>query len=582
MKPAYLRERFFLACIALLAVSLQLACSTTTPTEDIRSTELPETELPFPSSTPEPTFKPIIGEQTLIPVVQTPLPVQDRTLTPSSTPAPSETPIPTETLTPMPTSTAPIIWGAGNQPPITIDRYKGQWLSVQQMMVGNFLDQPASGSVSLLSGPRFALETVATGSNRVLGSEFTSGPSGRWILFGSVAEEDYVHEWNENSTLTRLNSQDRRLQVLLPDLGSLRWVSFPGWMDGNTTAMSDYAGGGFYNHTIVDVANNTLISRAQVHGPAWRPNSAYFPMAEEYGGPYQLFVLARSTQSDPFDSLLGPNIYTRGFPSEYIAPDMNTIFKGWLSDTNLMLVQAFIYNRNTSSITYSQLMLWGVDTQNILVIVQAAIDGKFSPDGKQLAYITMGAAPLTPDGQPSFDLGPQVHSTYQAYIQLMDVNTRKVSLSLPVITLFDRSMPYTLDIYATPVDFSPDSRYLAFLTPGLLLIDQTGKLIVLPVSQESAPYLSVLDLSTFQPLLSTPLGTTKDFYFSPTSDRLVFFGKDSNWYILRLATSQVLPMTVNGGERLQWNGWSYDGFYYSLYEPMEDRLGRTYIFGRNP
>ena len=582
MKPAPVGVQIYLACFTLFAVFLLSACSKISPTQDIQPTELPTTETHILPTITVPTLAPIIGQQQPTFVVNTPLPVQERTLTPSLTPSPPDTPVPTETLFPTPTPTIPILWGAGIPSPNIINNFKGHWLALQQTMVGNFMDPFGSGSVSLSPGPRFVLETATIGSNPVFGNEFTASPNGRWILFGSVSIEDYDHDGNDISTPTRLSLQDRRLQAFLPELGSTRWISFPGWMDGNTTAISDYAGGGFYNHSIVDIANNALVSRVQVHGPGWRPNQAYFPMAEEYGGPYRLLVLARSAQSDPFDTLLGINAFTRGFPGEYIAPDMNTVFKDWLADTNRMLVQAFIFNRNTSRITHSQLMLWGVDSGIVQVIVHAAIDGKFSPDGRQLAFVTVGAAPLTPDGQPSFDLGPQVPQASQFFLQLMDINTRKVSLSLPVLTTLNRSTAYTLDIYDTPVVFSPDSRYLAFLTPGLLLTDQVGKLVVLPVSQESAPYLSVLDLDSFQPLLSTPLRTDKDFYFSPAGDRLAFLGKEGNWYILKLATSQVLPLTLGGGERLRWGGWSFDGFYFSFSEPVEGTLGRTYVLGSIP
>ena len=581
MKSVPVCRRIYPACITLFALFLLNACTKSSPTPDIRSTEIPA-ETPILSPTTIAALVPIFGEEQQTIVVRTPLPAQDRTLTPSLTPNPSETPVPTATTMPTLTPTASILWGAGIPSPAVIEHYKGHWLSLQQVMVGNFVDPANPGSVSLSPGPRFLPEADTTSSNGVLGTEFTTSPNGRWILFGSVAVDDYVHDLNEISTLSRLNPVDGRLQRLLTDLGSLRWISFPGWLDGNTAALSDYAGGGFYNYSIVDVANNALISRVQVHGPAWRPNPAYLPMAEEYGGPYRLFVLARTPQSDPFDTLLGPNVYTRGFPGEYIAPDMNTIFKGWLADTNRMLVQAFIFNRNASTTTSSQLMLWSVDVGTVQVVVQAAIDGKFSPDGRQLAFVTIGPAPLAPDGQPSFDPGPQVPQNNRSYLQLMDVNTREVLCSLPVTTTLDRTMAYTIDIFDTPLVFSPNSRYLAFLTPGLLLTDQTGELVVLPVSQESTPYLSVMDLSSFQPLLSTPLGKGKEFYFSPTNDRLAFLGQEGNWYLLRLATGQVMPVTVGGGERLSWNGWSYDGVYLSFYEHIEARLGKTYIFGLVP
>jgi hypothetical protein len=569
--------------IVLLSIACLLdACSSITPTQVVEITVLPVADTPVLSPTVVQNLNPIFGEPRPTQFESTPLPVQAPTLLPSLTPTLADTPTPTEPAPPTPTPTDPITWAAGVPSPLVIDYYKGEWLALQQGMVGSYFDVADSGSISVSLAPRFAPEAVSNGSNSYLGNQFLASPNGRWGLVGAVEQEEFDPEGNEVSTLARLNLQESRLLPLLPELGYLRWVNYLGWLDGNTAAISDYAGGGFYNYSIVDVANNVLISRVQLHGPAWVPNLAYLPMAEEYGGPYRLLVLARSIQNNAYDTLLGPNLFMQGFPSNYIAPDMNTIYKGWLPGTNRMLVQAFLFNRNTSTTTHSELMLWSVDTGIVQIVVQGAVDGKFSPDGMQLAFVTFGAAALTDEGLPSFDLGPQIVQTSQPYLQLMDVNTRKVTLSLPVVVTIDRSIPYTLNIYDTPIDFSSDSHYLAFLTPGMLLTDPTGKLVVLPISQESAPYLSVLDLSSFQPLLSTPVRTGKDFYFSPGSDKLAFMGKEGNWYVLKMATSQVSSLTAGQGDRLQWNGWSFDGVYISFYEPLEGRLGRTFIFSPVP
>jgi hypothetical protein len=573
---------FYIASVVVLVVCLLNACSSSSPTQIIVPTELPRIIEPSLSPTTGDALVPVDVVQQSTRVVQTPLLTPTRPQMPSSTPVPSETSTPTEMPTPTSTPLPPIVWGAGIPQPYIIDQYEGHWFLSGHKMIGNNFGPPDFGTVSLVAAPTFALETVQAGPDPVLGSVFTTSPNGRWILFGSVPKQDYDPSWNEFSRPIRITTQDSRSLPVFSDQGSLRWFSFLGWLDGNTVALSDYAGGGFYNYTLMDIANNSLHARVQVHGPAWRPNSIYLPAAEEYGGPYQLLVLSRFAQANPYSTLLGPNDYSRGFPKEYIAPDMNTIFKDWLPDSNRMLVQAFVFNRNINSTSISQLMLWHVDSAVVQMLVPAAIDGLFSPDGKLLAFVTHGAAPLNADRQPSFDLGPQVPQISQTYLQLMEMNTLKVLFSLPAVTTLDRSANYTVDVFDTPLKFSPDSRYMAFVTPGILIADQVGKLVVLPVSQESAPYLSVVDLLTFQPLLSTPLGAIQDFYFSPANDRLAFLGKEGNWYLLKLPTSQVQTVVMDGGDRLRWNGWSDDGFYFSFFEPNPNDPGRTIIFGPVP
>jgi hypothetical protein len=572
----------FIASAVVFVVSLLNACSSSAPTPINIPTELPKTIEPSLSPTTRDAFVPVVGEQQSTFVIHTPYLTPTRPRTTSQTPVPSETPTPTEIPTPSSTPLPPIVWGAGIPQPYIFDQYEGHWLSSGHKMIGNYFGPPDFGTVSLISAPSFALETVQAGPDPVLGSVFTTSPNGRWILFGSVPKQDYDPSWNEVSQPIRVTAQDSRSLSIFPDQGSLRWLSFLGWLDGNTVALSDYAGGGFYNYSIMDSANNSLLAQVQVHGPAWPPNPIYLPIAEEYGGSYQLLVLSRFAQANPYSTLLGPNNFSRGFPKEYIAPDMSTIFKDWLPDSNRMLVQAFVFSRNINSTSFSQLMLWHVDSGIVQILIPAAIDGMFSPDGKLLAFVTLGAAPLTADGQPSFDLGPQVPQISQTYLQLMEMNTLKVLFSLPAVTTLNRSANYTVDVFDTPLKFSPDSRYMAFVTPGILIADQSGKLVVLPVSQESAPYLSVVDLISFQPLLSTPLGAIQDFYFSPANDRLAFLGKEGNWYLLKLPTSQVQTVVMDGGNRLRWNGWSYDGFYFSFFELNPNDPDRTMIIGPMP
>jgi dipeptidyl aminopeptidase/acylaminoacyl peptidase len=572
-----LRTQITPVIFAFLVVGLFVACKPVTPPTQISPINIPVVSIPGSPTAPGVTVTPVapgLVRSTATPKwVFTSIPTPSHTTTITSASTASETPAPS------PTVTQAVIWGSGIPEPVILDQFWGQWLPREQILVGNNLAAADFGEVTLAEGPRFAVEAVQPGPRAALGNVFTASPNGRWVVYGSVPLAEYDPGWTEYSTLTRLNSQDGRVETLLVGDGRLQWLSFPGWLDGNTLAITDHSGDGFYRHSLVDVSNGSVVARSQARGPAWSPNSTYLPVAEENGGPYRLFVLTRSPQAEPYLTISGANLYARGFPPDYIAPDMSVLFRDWLPGTNRTLVQAFVYNRTTLSTTHSMLMLWDIDARVVQVLVYAALDGCYSPDGRLLAFVTLGSAPLYPDGTPSFDLGLQIPMIQSVYLQLMDSNSRQVLFSLPVVTTLDRSSRYVLDVYDTPLVFSANGRYLAFLTPGLLVSDQTGKLVVLPVDQESAPYLSVLDLHTFQPLLSTPTGAFKDFYFSAHSDQLAFLGKEGNWYLLRLVNSQVQALTVARGERLRWNGWSFDGAYFSLYEPVAEGLGRTLIFG---
>jgi hypothetical protein len=216
---------------------------------------------------------------------------------------------------PSPTITIAVVWAAGIPHPVVLDQFWGQWLSREQKMVGNYKVGSDFGEVSLAEGPRFAVEPVQPGSQGALGSAFSASPNGRWVVYGAVPLAEYDPDWSEYSTLMRLNSQDGRIDTLLVGEGRFRWLSFSGWLDGNTLAIADYTGDGFYRYWLVDVSNGSVITRAQARGPVWRPNSAYLPVAEENGGPYRLFVLTRSPQAEPYLTISGADPICPWFPT---------------------------------------------------------------------------------------------------------------------------------------------------------------------------------------------------------------------------------------------------------------------------
>ena len=571
-----MRKMTTLVAILFLAFVLLVACAPVTPFPEMPAGPTPEAEFPSSTQSTQPILTPALIKtlQTRI----TPTRVVTHPAIPSRTPTSTTTPTPTETLAPTATETPPIIWAGGRPQPVILEYFHGQWVTNDQRMIGNFLPAPGDGVMLQAKAPRFSFESIQGMPLSAMANVMTSNPGGRWTVYGAIPAGEYQPDWPEYSTLTRLNHQENRVDSLLTSEGRLHWLSFPGWMDENTLTMADYAGAGFFRYSLINVSTSSVVARVQARGPAGRPSSLYLPIAEENGGPYRLLVLTRSQQSEIYTALSGPTQYARGFPPEYIATDMNVLFRDWLPGTQRMLVQAFFYNRTNQTTTHSLLMLWDVESKVVDALVYSALDGRFSPSGQWLAFLSMGLAPLYPEGTPSFDLGFLVPSGQTPYLQMMDANSRVVRFSVPVVTMFDPSGRYVLNVYDTPLSFSPDSRYLAFLTPGMLVIDQTGKLVVLQVTQESVPNLSVLDLYTLQPLLSTPAGGYRDFYFSPDSRWLVFQGRDSNWYVMRLATSYIQALTMAGGDRLVWSGWSTDGEYFSLYEPAASGLGRTLIF----
>jgi Tol biopolymer transport system component len=128
---------------------------------------------------------------------------------------------------------------------------------------------------------------------------------------------------------------------------------------------------------------------------------------------------------------------------------------------------------------------------------------------------------------------------------LWDVDAHEVSLLVPQ------------GIYGR---FSPDGQYLAFHT-----------YTAASTSNEYDTQLHVLRLSDEQIILSLPSSeriidyeNVPGFVWSPTSNRLVYQDKQDNWQIIQISEGYQVPITLNGGGRLSFPQWSYDGQYLSV------------------
>jgi len=124
-------------------------------------------------------------------------------------------------------------------------------------------------------------------------------------------------------------------------------------------------------------------------------------------------------------------------------------------------------------------------------------------------------------------------------------------------------MDFNFPIYETGLSFSPDSRYLAFLTPGEVRVDKTGWPTSVITTTEHV-FINLLDLHD-QRLLWSALSTQwSDLSWSPTSSYLAYQNPSMDWQLLDIDNKTVFPITTAGGINIYRLEWSFDGRYLSI------------------
>ena len=250
-----------------------------------------------------------------------------------------------------------------------------------------------------------------------------------------------------------------------------------------------------------------------------------------------------------------------------------------------MLISAFTFDTNILALdTYtgampqrSHLLLWGVDTDTLQLLVPNGVGGSFFSDGETLAAITLGQAQLDEMGRFAAPSGKQIQPEDHPYLYLLDMDSQKVSLGLPVHTFSGAleyiqlqgwadaaGIPFWYPDYSLGDPFSPDNRFLAILTPGKVINNEKGQPVDVETDLQNALYLNILDLQTLKVIHSVPTWDEKPLW-SPKSERVLFREPDGNWSLLEIASGETRPITLSGGEDFERAAWSHDGRYLALY-----------------
>ena len=475
---------------------------------------------------------------------------------------PTNTPNPTSTTNPTPTSPPTLSWNPSIPAAIVLDSFWGTWSPVENEMIGTSLADPSRPMIAVASSPDFDLVPSTLNDQTWAGYRYYFSPSGKNLLSAAEEIEAFDPYLNEMVTLVHV---DLHLGVT-SEWGSFQWLELHGWMNENIAALSEYSGGGHAQLYILDVTKESAQAAAMIYGNVFKPNQHYLPFVEQYIGIYGLSVLTRYAQPEPGMTMAEevPNPNVRNLPDIALQEETSAIFMDWLPDSNQMLVLFYTMDYSSQVPDTAELDLWDVDTNSIRKIIPGGLSGRFSPDGKWLAFYTYGALPLTESGAISPEASSEPPADGEFMLNLMDFKNRKVVLSLPTIVQYDY-LTFVDSMIIPNFAFSPDSRWFVFTTSGVVETPTSGWPIQLLADQDDPGAINLLTLDDGALALSTPGGLSSTIQFSPVSDSCIIADEDGEWQFIDLDPVHVTRLTVSGGSLLNWNGWSADGGYYSFY-----------------
>jgi hypothetical protein len=532
--------------------------------------------LPTPSSLP--TTAPRITQHFTVTAVPTFSPTPSITLTPtvpSKTPVPSDTPVPT--LQPMESKLPPppLVWASPFESPTLLRISQGDWSPTANEIVGSYskylsLYDEEPYSITLAVAPGFTPQLAQLNSIVIYDEPALAwSMDGSMILFsGPAAGQPNANEFS--SVPWVMDRQGDNAYRAFPDGSGLRWMEIIGWMDPQTVVVTGYAGDDHLDTLIIDITNGEILGFSTFRGAVFPPNPEFVPATASYGTPYSLYILGKKPQAKTPVAVSGPlwpitlSVNLRPFPKTRLSHDdyPGQWFLDWRAGTGEMLVLQYASDEPSDHVDTGRLLIWDTHTDNIRLFFPGAVDGRFLPNGELIWTLTFGeiakGSIIGSESTPTSDSGED-----QPYLNLMKIQSKMVTLSLPVVSKLDFTK-IQFQAYYTQATFSPDSRLLAMISPGNLQTDSNDIPLRAQEINIENPSLNVIDVQTTK-LLAFDSCFGEAPLWSPTGEHLVYQDQQQNWRLMNLVEGKSEPLTLEGGQALSTPAWSYDGQYLSFY-----------------
>ena len=600
MKRQWLSVICSLAVLLLVAACNSKASITATPVQTKNgtaavismSTTDTATQAPTPTEPPAPTALPNLTSGVVHPTrtanatvdenMQHELRLENRytsTPLPTRTPTPTLTPNPTRDRSKDPTSTPTVVvsWADWFAPPLILNRFEGSWSPTDNEMVSGHRppNQDKPYSVAVAAAPDFAIRYFDLGE--IVGDPIWS-PNGSSILFGLANPDTADMFVNVYSFIWSVERTGENAHYVSGEQGGYWLLEFAGWMDDNTVVTLDYTGGSHYMMDMLDYQTGEVVGGAgPIYGVVDEPNLHYVPVIWDALGIMQLEMFAK-------ESFRSTWVFDE--PGEYIAQQFAiwmgdrvcTMFETWKLESDQLLIYATLQSEQALHdmamvLEKTNLILWDLDSNTTSWVIPNGVTGRFSPDGKLLAVVTLGQASVDGSGKLIAEAFDEPLQANHPYLYLLDANSLKVALGIPAYAVPGLSDEYLMKGYWGYVDypamyaFSPDSQYLAFLSTGAVTMDENGQLLVDEIDQSNdqlSLYVNVIDTKTNQLIQSVP-SLDEAPLWSPDHEHLIYRDLIGNWNLLMIPSGRIRPLTLKNGGDFERAAWSYDGRYLALY-----------------
>lgn len=498
---------------------------------------------------PSPTA--VASAELVIAERRSPTPTAIERVETATPPTATSSPVATETHAPIPDAVAKtaVVWTDTLQEVLRVNTNSIVWSPVANEFLFAYCPGPGEFNPSdeqvlfLSAAPNFQPLNL-TPANYACPSEVVSisllwHPGGETFLITGLLAP--LPEWVSDDAYVWLMAKDGQ-NSQLTDIGG-RYLHVAGWMDERTITYNTYAGGGVITINLLDMETGSELAWAMIHagyihtfddkyvasGTGVDPNFFYTAavISTDVVSPESL---DRQDGSGPFLRLLSSGGQTRTVVGELF----NSRFEDWLFNQHQMLVLTWGEGISLANVNLAfddpvtDLQVWDVESGQLTLLAPGSVYGRFSPDGRFVAFIT--------------------HGRQAPFIQLLDRMRDEVLFSSPVAV---RETDSGYQVYAETT-FSPDNHYLTFFKP-----EPDAP------SVGEALRLEVYDLVTRQFSFSLPALRFMPVW-SPDSSRFVYMDAGNYPALFDVGNGRSLPLTLSNGGLFFNPQWSFDSTYLSI------------------
>lgn len=442
----------------------------------------------------------VVTEMVVVATETTTLMPPTPTTTTTKIPSVTSRATPSPTPFPSPTPLAPLVW-AINTISVKLDADPVFWSPTANELVFNncstFLGETLNVHLFRSAAPEFWIEDITPTSNvaqDVCQNSFGLqwAPDGNSIIFAGGHHDKELHSLRIlHGDLWRMDRTGTNARALNQEKASWLWMPrIIGWLNEENFIFSHYSGGGTRKTSMLNVHTGELTSLGSIWGSYGSLSKDYISLYlnaslnTQDGNVYPYTIAAVVQRPDADLKPENAIAHTWRDQSFLLSVDFGSGFIDWLPKTNKMLVLTWGTEAYPHENKESYLQLWDVDTGELTILAPNGAYGRFSPDGNYLAYYTR-----SPESQ----------------IRVVNINSRKLLLSLPSVTL-DLSVSI----------FTPSSIF-------------------------------------YEALL-----------WSPDNTQLIYRDEKENLALLNVTNGRSTPLTLSGGARLSNPKWSFDGRYLSV------------------